>query len=332
VFRPYLNTIGRHKRILEIGPLANPMVPKAEDMDVFYADIRSIEEIKDFYKNDNSVDKNKIVDIDYVIKDTYSGSLKNVKQFDYVIMSHVIEHIPRIIDFFFDISNILKSSGKLCLTIPDKRYCFDHYRCPTSFAECYDIYRRGVTNNPLRVLDHCVSWTINDPVFWWGNPSDYENIPKDDARFAEALSNYDSALTGNYHDVHFNVFTPETFLLLIYNLTKSFLFPFEIVEFYGTDKDTFEFNVVLKNRLLAPPKEGSKSFQEDRIRACDQLLVLLKNNSDLEELNRLKYELEMANEKIQYLQQRLEDVFLSRSWRITGPLRSFSKFIMGNKK
>jgi len=300
MFRPWLQTIDRNKRILEIGPLANPMIQKDPNMDnVYYADIRSTEEVKEFYKNDNSVDNNNIVSIDYVIKNSYSEGLKNVEPFDYVIMSHVLEHIPDIIDFFKDIANVLKPDGKLCLTIPDKRYCFDHYRQPTSFAECYDVYRRSVHNNPLRVLDFLCSTTINDPVFWWKNPTDYEQLgmrKNSLGRGGKALDVYESALKGIYHDVHFSVFTPESFLLLAFFLTKCALFPFKIFEFYGTEENTFEFNVVLeKHSILLDNTE-----ENDRV--SDSILVLLSDNSDNKALmfqKELADKLQMENIQLQ---------------------------------
>jgi SAM-dependent methyltransferase len=345
----------RNKRILEIGPLANPMISKTPGQNnVFYADIRPTEAIKDLYKNDNSVDKDRIVDIDYVITDSYSNSLKDIEPFDYILMSHVIEHIPEIIKFFLDISKVLKNDGKVCLTIPDKRYCFDHYRCPTSFAECYDVYRRGMPNNPLRVLDFCSGYTINDPVFWWNNPTNYEHIAQDDSRFTDALSNYNAALHGDYIDVHFSVFTPETFLLLVYNLTRFSLFPFVVVEFYGTEENTFEFNVVLQNNtsLISAYYGGviNDYAQVDKDTIYKQLLVLLANNSDSkifehniilkETLSQLENKLSQLENKLsqsenkmkakdeerQHLQQQLDAVFMSRSWRVTKPLRCISRF------
>jgi len=67
MFRPWLNNIDLNKRILEIGPLAWPNVKKEQTKNVFYADVRSTDDVKEYYKNDKSVPQDKIVDIDYVI-------------------------------------------------------------------------------------------------------------------------------------------------------------------------------------------------------------------------------------------------------------------------
>ncbi|GHV23244.1 hypothetical protein AGMMS49959_15860 [Planctomycetales bacterium] len=244
---PYLNSVDRNKRILEIGPLNRPLIPRENgNKNVFYADMRSTTDVKDFYNNDPNVDCSLIVDIDFVVTDSYQKSFIGVEKFDYIIASHVIEHIPQLLRFFRDIAEILNHAGKICLTIPDGRYCFDHYRYPTSFAECYDLYTRGVNNNPMRFLDGALSYTKNDAAFWWSNRSDYLNLPTDiDAGYA-AVEQYRAALTGKYVDAHFSVFTPESFLLLLYNMTKLSLFPFRLVEFFPTRPNTFEFDVVLE--------------------------------------------------------------------------------------
>lgn len=89
-----------------------------------------------------------IIPIDFPIIDTYENTFKdkNIK-FDYVFLSHVIEHIPNPIHFLLDVSTILKENGKLCFLIPDKRYTINHYRENSSFADWFDMYVRGEENN-----------------------------------------------------------------------------------------------------------------------------------------------------------------------------------------
>jgi hypothetical protein len=53
-------------------------------------------------------------------------------------------------------------------------------------------------------------------------------------------------LKGEYVDVHFSVFTSETFLLLLYNMLNFNLLPFKCSKFYNTNVNTAEFNCVLE--------------------------------------------------------------------------------------
>jgi len=269
--RPWEKTVDLMKSILEIGPLANPTFKK-ENANVFYADIRDTQAVKDFYKGDGHVKNEAIVDIDYVIKETYSKSITDGKKFDYIVMSHVIEHIPELIKFFEDVKNILKPNGKLCLAIPDHRFCFDHFRQPTSFAEVYDIYTNGIKNVPFRVLDFSLSATINDKMYWWCNFDSFEHLPKSKEQFERAKKNYFRALNGDYVDVHFSVFTPETFLLLLYNMLNFNLNPFKCVEFYNTDINSFEFNCVLEYEPNLLVENSSEQNREAK-----NLIELLAN-------------------------------------------------------
>jgi hypothetical protein len=95
MYKPWLNKIDPKKRILEIGPLNKPNIKKSTDTNIFYSDIRTTEGVKNYYKNDKSIPIDEIVEIDFVIgKSGYSESLKDIEKFDYVIATHVIEHIP----------------------------------------------------------------------------------------------------------------------------------------------------------------------------------------------------------------------------------------------
>ena len=293
MYRPYLNNIDKNKRILEIGPLCRPMIRKNEGFEVFYADIRSTDEIKEFYKNDQSVDNAGICEIDFVVKDSYFESFRGIEKFDYVIASHVIEHVPQLILFFEDIASVINPGGFLCLTIPDKRYCFDHFRIPTSFAEAFDIFTQGVKNHPMRVLDFMYNITpsLNDPVLFW-NAEDYTEGIENTYPFDKALHAYEKALNGGYLDAHFSVFTPESFLLLLYNMTRASLLPFKCVEFYATQYNTLEFNVVLQleESLLSDNNTNSKELA---LRNLVDLMRLNKNDEKkalVNEISALKNE------------------------------------------
>ena len=65
----------KEKRILELGPLNRPIIKKNEYPNVFYADIRSTEEVKELYSGNDylnttgiQVDIDTIENIDFVLK------------------------------------------------------------------------------------------------------------------------------------------------------------------------------------------------------------------------------------------------------------------------
>ena len=75
--------------------------------------------------------------------------------FDYVIASHVIEHVPDMIGWMKEVSEVLKDDGILSLAIPDKRYSFDFQReisTPGMFIEAY--LRKNRKPTPQAIFDY----------------------------------------------------------------------------------------------------------------------------------------------------------------------------------
>ena len=62
---------------------------------------------------------------------------------DFVIASHVIEHIPDPVGWLAQIGEILTDRGLLVLVVPDRRFTFDVNRPETTAAELIDTMLRG---------------------------------------------------------------------------------------------------------------------------------------------------------------------------------------------
>ena len=122
---------------LEIGPLNTPLIQKEKLSDggqVFYLDHLSTDELREKYKDDESVDVSKIVPVDFVCADgdIIKATLGNT--FDYEVASHVIEHAPNLLKFLSCIHSILTPGGSCIFIIPDKRFTFDINRPTTTFG------------------------------------------------------------------------------------------------------------------------------------------------------------------------------------------------------
>jgi len=321
--RPWLKNIPYDKRILEIGPLFKPNISKDKYKNAFYADIRSTEEIKYFYKDNPDVPNDRILNIDYIIKNSYSESFENIEKFDYIVATHVIEHIPQLISFFTDIATILNPKGKLCLSIPDKRFCLDHFRFPTSFSECYDLYTSDMKISKMRVLDNLISTSSNnDPVFWWQLPDSFKYFHDDNDRQTIAIEKYHEALKNDYidMDIHFSVFTPESFLIFLFHMIDFYLLPFKCFEFDKTQFYTNEFNCVLE---FCPNVTINKS--NENISEKQNIIELLMVNNDLSYFlhfnNRMKYNFFKLKKLIKNI----------KSWKILYPLKIIKKNLFHNK-
>lgn len=321
-----VTTINKNARIIEFGPLNRPVVRKKDFKNVFYADVRTTNEIKLLYKNNNylkstgiQVDIDSIVDIDFVINDSYKNVFKNEEKFDVAILSHVIEHMPNIIDFFQDITSILKKDAKLIIIYPDKRYCFDHFRESTSFKDAYFVYKHQ-ENNLKQIFDFVLNVIPeNNPAFFWNN----ENlINKINTKSKESIIKEFNKIAKNQktEDVHFWPFTDFSFLKFLYDLKKFELLSFRLIDFVPTQYNTQEFMCIL---------------EYNPIRKDDKLIKFLKEI----EPNKLhlNYQQEILNlekqqeQKIINIKKEYNDVIDSLNYKIEDLIKEINKLKMSKK-
>jgi SAM-dependent methyltransferase len=131
----------------EIGPLDRALVSKM-DGTVYYVDHCDTETLKTRWASDVNVDTSQL-HVDAVWgKRTLRGALTASTDFpsrspvglDYVVASHVIEHVPDVTTWLNEIADVLKPAGDLRLAVPDRRYTFDFNRRETELAEVLEAY------------------------------------------------------------------------------------------------------------------------------------------------------------------------------------------------
>ena len=71
------------------------------------------------------------------------GGLTDESQ-DFVIASHVIEHLANPLAMLVDIHRVVRPDGLLILLVPERHRTFDRGRPPTSLAHLVDEYERDV--------------------------------------------------------------------------------------------------------------------------------------------------------------------------------------------
>jgi len=155
---------------LEIGPLDKPIVKPTEG-DIAYLDHLSTEDLRIKYKDDPNVNCADIVEVTYVWGErTLAEAVGKTSVFDYVIASHVIEHVPDLIGWLQEVTEVLKPGGVLSLAIPDKRYCFDYLRNLSTAGDAIDAYLAHRRRPSVRhVFDHySTAVVINTGVAWAG--------------------------------------------------------------------------------------------------------------------------------------------------------------------
>jgi SAM-dependent methyltransferase len=231
---------------LEIGPLDRPLVRKS-DGDVLYVDHADAAYLRDRHKNNPQVNIDNIVEIDgFWGEKTLAEAIGPEKKLDYVVASHVVEHVPDLISWLQETYAVLKPDGSLRLAVPDKRFTFDYDRDPSKPCDVLDAYiRKARAPLPRMVLDFCLAARHVDAAQAWQGPLDQSKIE----RFftdPSALSLAKEALeTGAYHDVHCWVFTPISFAQLMFKLGELALLSFRCQDITNTKKKHDEFYVIM---------------------------------------------------------------------------------------
>ena len=115
---------------LEIGPSYNPLAPKAEGFNVEIVDHLDRAGLIAKYGGDPNVASTEVIEeVDYVFDGRPLTELIGKRAcYDFIVASHVIEHVPNFMGFLRDCEGLLKPGGVVVLAIPDKRYCFDLFQ------------------------------------------------------------------------------------------------------------------------------------------------------------------------------------------------------------
>ncbi len=235
-------------KLLEIGPFDNPSIlpPEQGEGTVKYFDIFDSAELQQLATKTGRKYRNTPKKIDYV---SPNGDLTIVDEtFDIVFSSHSIEHQMNLIKHFQLVENILNDGGLYVMVVPDKRFCFDHFRQPTSITEVLAYYCHDVQFRPFFSFIDCkMMETHNSPIMhWFGMHGDAEaNITPQ--KFEECYRQYKEArAAGRYIDCHSLCFTPYSFEHLIKLIKKLRLTNFNIHRICHTVWGRVEFTVVLK--------------------------------------------------------------------------------------
>jgi len=254
---------------LEIGPLDIPIVTR-EMGRVRYVDHASTEELKVKNRENPFVKVDRIAEVDYVWgAKSLPELVADETPFDYVVASHVIEHVPDLVGWLGEIRAILRPRGVLSLAIPDKRFCFDYFRQPTTAADVLEAFlRRDRTPGFRQIFDHLATFATLDGALTWGAGSTGTPSRKMTTRQAWDIAR-GASTDGTYHDVHCWVFTPATFFQVLATLIELDLFGFRVATFFPPTGH--EFFVSLRTLEIFEDREEARAVQLESLPTLDQV-------------------------------------------------------------
>ncbi|MEQ9813182.1 MAG: methyltransferase domain-containing protein [Azospirillaceae bacterium] len=239
---------------LEIGPLDRPVVTRQGGRRIYYADHQAPEALVERWRYEQpggSAAGIDLVPLDYRIDSTdLSGPPEG--HFDYLVASHVIEHLPDPIRWLQGARRLLKPGGHLWLAVPNRRFTFDVLRPFSTAGDWLQAYREKRTKPDSKAVFDSDRWTASlsqddlDAI-WLGRAAEVQararqrlarTSPKPE-RLAQAAE--------TYTDVHCTVVDEAEFLDILLDVARLDLLALTPVDLVPTTIGNIEFYCVLRN-------------------------------------------------------------------------------------
>lgn len=140
---------------LDIGPFDKPFIadPKAMGLIVETVDRWSPEDLRRLFPE---IKDSAVAPPTYLFDVSSKGLAFSPNQhYNFVICSHVIEHVANPFWLIYECYRVLKDNGVLYLSVPDCRHSDDQGRALTSYDYLLNLYENGITEiSDERVLDY----------------------------------------------------------------------------------------------------------------------------------------------------------------------------------
>jgi SAM-dependent methyltransferase len=224
----------RQQHGLELGALDFPTVlPDVGRCDI--ADLRSSAELSRMF----GLPIADVAPVTWVLERGGALGEQIPRRYDYVILCHVLEHVPDPIGFLNDVATLLRPGGIALLAIPDKRRTLDATRPPTTVDELLARhYQRARSPSLAAIMEFARTWLDTRRELAATSPREF---------YAWAVREFEHGLA----DVHCNVWRDVDFFEQLDYLVRGGFLPDLEVRARKENEGSFnEFYVAL--RSLAP--------------------------------------------------------------------------------
>lgn len=286
---------------LEIGPSYNPAFPKADGWNIETVDHLSAAGLREKYRGHAGKDVSRIEEVDFVIEGSgFSGFIPKERhgQYDYIALSHAIEHLCDIVGFLAECDMLLKEGGKIIIAAPDKRFCFDFFRPLSTTGAVLRAHWENRSTHPADALfdSNNLICATNGQEEWVHEHAitDFRFILDGQRDFLSAAARVASGERQDYIDMHRWVFTPSSLLLILRDLVAIGLSNFEAFridhgagpnifvaltknsdasrEFSSADRMAYQFAIMEELRVQQIFVDRSQAFANLRAAMPDPIL------------------------------------------------------------
>lgn len=234
--------------VLEIGAMDSPTFG-SPDLDVEYLDWFSEHELAAMHAENEHRRTDRLVHVSHVVK-RKRFSQEVPRRFDLVIANHVLEHIADPIAWLAECEQVTEPDGALFLSLPDRRYTFDYIRQESTFVDFLRAHRLDLEKPDfLQILAAIYFYRpVRAKELWEGTAA--EKLKRQRFSSSEAIA-HATARAREYADVHCHVFTRDSFIKLIDDLSDAELVRWQVDAIDDVQPGQNEFHVLLR------PKSGN---------------------------------------------------------------------------
>lgn len=269
---------------LDVGPFDKPFVinPSEYGINVKYVDRYTAEELKKLFPEIKDLTP---TTIDYICDVSREGfSFADDNSYDFVILSHILEHMANPFFIIKDAYRILKDNGVLYISVPDCRFSNDKGRPKTTYRELEYLFR----NNIREISDDYVLSYLKSPVIskvpWVRDV--LENPP--DAKVMKEICDNERR-----RSFHVHVWDRVNFFQHIIFFLKKNTLSFSLLDLDVYENNSYENIIVL--RKIA-------NYELNRLELDIKNLYLLRSGENLPDLDIEKEVAEVAVQKKLYNQ------------------------------
>ena len=323
-FRSYIReTVTPAQRGIEIGASYSPILPKSAGYAVLVVDHADQQGLRAKYKDDPNVDIRAIEAVDAIDDGGEFAELDESGQgFDYIVGSHILEHVTDPIHFLQRCERALKPDGRLFLLVPDRRFCFDFFRPASTCGQMLRAYLAGQRrHDPGALFDSAAYASTRNGTYAWtekeGGAFAFMQGPP--AGYAAATRDAEE-----YQDAHGWVFTPSSFRLIHGDLHSLGLIG--LGEAFFHDTLGIEFMAVLSRAAPAPAPSR-----------LDLALAALREagagagRTAMGEGDAVRAQLNRSERALREREEELRGLRNSRSWKVTAPARAIMSRLRGRE-
>lgn len=245
--RRLLATLDLDGRGLEYGPLDKVIVSRSMCPGIRYIDFADRAHLLEKCASNPRVNLDAIPEIDIVTDGQPITQFVEDGTQDFIIASHVLEHVPDLVGWLDQNLGLLKPGGHIAIAFPDRRFCMDIARSGTAISELVAAHLERRTRPSFsQICDFVFNARRVDAASAWSGALTAQNADFVHSR-KRAFAILNERLTSEaYFDAHCWTFADHEFFDMLEEVKTLFRLPFEIVSFIPTKRNGLEFLVTLE--------------------------------------------------------------------------------------